>query len=127
MTGHEGIVLDAETAVIVPIGARIETPTGAAFIYAVGWPAPWDYPELILTHLPTPTGLRPVAELVAVHDEAEGHAADLREWAGHATGDHNEDVADAYTAIADCLDQLRVTLINPALVAAAHKQWGMAT
>lgn len=126
MSGQEGIVLDAETAAVVPDIGFVMRPYRAGFSRMNLDPGHRAKPGDLLTHLPTPTGLRPVAELVAAHDEAKAHAERMNTLAAVAQlramdGDREvwEDCLDA----ADHFDRLADLLIDARLVAAAHAQW----
>ena len=116
VTPVRGIVLDAETAALVPQHVGF---------HSVGWFAPrWTQqpvPGDILTHI----GGRPVDELVAAHDEARGQAEALNALAAIAQlrasyGDREvwEDCLDAF----DFLNRVADLLIDARLVAAWHAQ-----
>ena len=104
-----GIVLDAETAAVVPDGATLDFDGDPFWTQAPDFTAD---PGDLLTHI----GGRPVAELVAEADQAEADAKALR-----AVTAASEDVF--LLAIADRIDERRAKAIDPALVTAAHQQW----
>lgn len=98
------IVLDAETAPLVPVGAGIAVGGRTMILTNEGQAMTGDR----LTHLPTPTGVHPVAKVVAEHGWLREIGALVRvvAWPAHA---------DKIDAIAD-------RLIDQRLVAAWHTQ-----
>ena len=125
MSGERGIVLDtAELVAKVPAGARLVPEDDGrpdAILYAWVASDPGDVEEgATLTHIAG----RPVAELVALADQAEGQArvlrtmaSGVRPWAGAAHPDPwKQAQADGLDAAADFLDRLRAALIDLSLI-----------
>ena len=114
------LVLDAETVAAVSDVGFVMRPYRAGLSRMNLDPGHRAKPGDILTHLPTPTGMRPVAELVAAHDAVLFAARTAKTHFEMAT-DRGE--SSGWGCIADDLFKVADLLIDARLVAAAHEQW----
>lgn len=114
MTAPDGIVLDAVTAPLVAEFSTVLDGDGDKWVIEYAGQAS---PDDTLTHVPTPTGPRPVGEVVAVMDRLLLAARTAKD--AYEVGAERH---ECWGRIADELDAIAERLLAPEFVQAWHDQ-----